>query len=126
MLVWSSLTAGPATYTLPIPVHPSPYCGEQLSVDWDPHYPAPNEYQIPGVVGRGPAKSFGIKHERMNGEPECFLCVNTVDKWSCLFYSPLLLLAEADSPGPSRYYPCPINSPVAHSITYRAFSTPSM
>lgn len=67
ILLWPPLTAGPAVYTLPIPIPPSPYCGERLSVDWDPHYPAPNAYSIPGLVGSGPAKSFGIKAERQNG-----------------------------------------------------------
>ena len=106
-------------YTLPIPILPSAYCGERLSVDWDPHYPAPNEYRIPGLVGSGPAKSFGIKTERQNGEAASRGVANI------FHYSPLLLLAEVASPGPSRYYPRSTKSAVAHSITYRAFPTPS-
>lgn len=42
-----------------------------------------------------------------------------------LFYSSLSLLTEVASPGPSRYYPRSTKSAVAHSITYRAFPTPS-
>lgn len=59
--------SGPAAYTLPTPVPPSPYFGKRLSVDWDPHYPAPNVYDVPGLVGSGPAKSFGTKVEGGKG-----------------------------------------------------------
>jgi len=59
--------SGPAAYTLPTPAPPSPYFGKRLSVDWDPHYPAPNVYDVPGLVGSGPAKSFGTKVEGGKG-----------------------------------------------------------
>lgn len=37
--------------------------GETLHVDFDPRYPAPNNYDIPSSIGDGEGgKTFGIRH----------------------------------------------------------------
>lgn len=48
---------------------PGKSIGVKFLTDHDPHYPAPNQYTIPDAVGKGPAKTFGIKNDITTGNP---------------------------------------------------------
>jgi len=56
---------GPGAYALPSDVDSivGPLIGETLYIDTDPHYPAPNIYDIPETVGAGLKRSFGIMYD---------------------------------------------------------------
>ena len=56
-----TLGPGSAAYDLPSEAPPAPIFGELLDTFREQDYPAPNNYALEGSVGKGPAKSFGVK-----------------------------------------------------------------
>ena len=52
--------AGPAAYNLPQPIPPAPVIGEKFNLNFDPDYPAPNNYELPSAIGSIGGKTFGV------------------------------------------------------------------
>lgn len=90
-----TLGPGPAAYTLKEEASPSVVIGEVLPGIQKPQTPASNEYDIPGVMGEGPRKTFGLKHVENSSTTTC--------------------------PAPTAYNPKRPNSAIPPQMTYRAF-----